>query len=94
MHVLELRDGRGRARRMVLRRYRGTESTIRRAQKEFRLLKLTESLGIHTPRALLLDDTGETVGTPAIVMSFIDGKPAMVPAEAPGWPGQVAEAIW
>lgn len=94
MHVLELLDGRGRARRVVLRRYRGTESTVSRAQKEFRLLKLTESLSIHTPRPLLLDDTGETAGAPAIVMSFIDGRPAMVPAEAPEWPGQVAEAIW
>jgi aminoglycoside phosphotransferase (APT) family kinase protein len=94
MHVLELGGSRGRARRVVLRRYRGTESTVARAQKEFRLLKLVESFGIPVPQPLLLDDTGETAGTPAIVTSFIDGKPAMVPAEAPEWSRQVAEAIW
>lgn len=95
MHVVELRDSIGQRRRVVLRRLseHGLPPSDM-AVREWRVLKLMRELGIKAPEPLFLDADGSVSGSPAIIISFIDGKPVLRPSQAPGWANQVAAAIW
>jgi aminoglycoside phosphotransferase (APT) family kinase protein len=53
------------------------------AADEFKLLQLLQSVGLSTPKAYYLDQSGEIFPTPYLVMEYIAGKPAFALADAP-----------
>ena len=95
MHILELTNQASLSQRVVLRRYTGDgDSPSADALLEWRVLKLLQELGIAAPIPLFLDADGSVVGTPSIVISFVDGKPVLCPSDVPDWAGQVAKSLW
>lgn len=72
--VIEGQDARAARLRIVVRRLRGGWSDPgARARLEFRALEIAGRSGIPVARPLLLDDTGDLLGAPGFVASFIDG---------------------
>lgn len=95
MHVLELSAAGQTVRRVVLRRFGGEgDVPARRAVREWRVLTLLLELGIAVPEPVLLDQDGTLAGSSAIVISFINGRPALVPSDIPDWTVQVADALY
>ncbi|MCL5999767.1 MAG: phosphotransferase family protein, partial [Chloroflexi bacterium] len=50
------------------------------AQDEFRLLQMTQSLGLATPTPYYLDPSSRIFATPYLVVEYIEGKPEFTPA--------------
>ena len=51
-----------------------------KAVREFEILKLVRNYSIPAPEPLLLDDSGEILGIPGIVTSFIEGQSELRPS--------------
>jgi aminoglycoside phosphotransferase (APT) family kinase protein len=65
----------GRPVRIVARRYRGGWSDPGgRARREFQALQIAERVGIPVAKPIVLDDVGELLGWPGIVVSYVDGR--------------------
>jgi aminoglycoside phosphotransferase (APT) family kinase protein len=75
-HIIEawLKDGN--AYKVVVRRYKvfGNYDRGEKAGREFKTLELLNRYQAPTPRPLLLDESGDTLGSPGIVVSFVPGR--------------------
>lgn len=82
-------------RRLVLRRYR--PRTLRRepgiVDRAWQTLVALEALGIAAPQPILLDAKGTAFGTPALVMTLIDGSSLLSPGNLDVWLGELAAAL-
>jgi aminoglycoside phosphotransferase (APT) family kinase protein len=82
MTALEIERPDGRTSRMIVRR--PGDGTLKRnphaAQDEFKLLQMTQSLGLATPTPYYLDQSGKIFSTPYLVIEYIEGKPEFAPA--------------
>jgi aminoglycoside phosphotransferase (APT) family kinase protein len=58
------------------------ERNPRIAADEFRLLQLLHAAGVAAPRPHYLDQSGEIFATPYVVIEYIEGEPALAPADA------------
>lgn len=76
--------------RLVLKRSLPGATT---AAREFENLQLVEHSAVPTPQPLALDERGEWFGTPAIVMTAIDGRFDLFPDDLDRWLGQLARAL-
>jgi aminoglycoside phosphotransferase (APT) family kinase protein len=63
--------------RLVLRRFNPEHrfSAPDDARYEFRLLRFLQRVGVPAPRPLLLDSEAEYFGVPAMVLSYLPGRP-------------------
>ena len=82
MTALEIERPDGQASRMIVRQ--PGAATLKQnphaAQDEFRLLQMTQSLGLATPAPYYLDSSGRIFATPYLVVEYIEGKPEFAPA--------------
>ena len=87
---LELPDGR--AERVVVRRHGEIDKWHNPdiARDEFRLLSTVHSAGLRVPTPLYVDEQGEILGDPCLVVSFVDGTTEIVPEHIPGAIHQMA----
>ena len=91
MHVLELSGPGDMPRSVVLRRFGGQwDSASAKATREWKTLRLLDRLGVPVPSPMALDADGEIAGSPAIVISFEDGRPVLRTNEVERWVEQVA----
>lgn len=83
-HAIDVVDGRGAVHRLVLRRWAGTgwEDTDRDfdAGREAAILRLLADSELPAPRLIAADPQGEIGGVPALLMTFLPGRP---PPERP-----------
>lgn len=81
--------------RYVVRRHGEAElrNDPRIAANEFRLLQLLHATGIPVPEPYAIDESGETLPTPYIVMAYIDGLPVFAPSDPAGFTAQLAEQL-
>lgn len=73
---------------LVVRRYAvfGDYDRGEKARREFKAIQLANANGVPTPEPLLLDETGEVLGSPGIVTSFVPGELLLEPpAQALAW---------
>lgn len=84
-HLVELAGGE--ARKIVLRRYNPAnyEEGHNKQACEYHALGMLQAAGIPAPKPLLLDDSGELLGTPGIVTEYVPGAPIELPTQAPLW---------
>jgi len=61
--------------------------------QEFEILRLVESAGIPAPRPILLDATGEFCGVPAMVMSYLPGRPPFPTKNIARWTDGLARVL-
>lgn len=82
----------GQTRKMIVRQ--PGEGTLRRnpqaAEEEFRLLEITQALGLATQKPYYLDQAGEIFATPAFVIEYIEGKPEFAPSNLADFSRQLA----
>lgn len=83
MTALEIQGPDGKTARMVLRRP-GDEDLKQNpdaAEREFRLLGLLQAAGLAAPRPLHLDQSGEILPGPYLVIDYIGGELYLAPAD-------------
>ena len=80
---------------LVVRRYSvfGEYDCGEKARREFKAFQLLDQHNIPVPKPLLLDTTGELLGTPGIVTSFVSGRQIIMPANTDNWVGELARTL-
>jgi aminoglycoside phosphotransferase (APT) family kinase protein len=93
--VLEIERADGRARKLVVRQHGATDLAADPdvAANEFRLLRLLRAMGLPVPSAHLLDDSGEILATPYIVIDCVEGERETAPADLPGFIHELATIL-
>jgi aminoglycoside phosphotransferase (APT) family kinase protein len=96
MDVLDIERADGSRWRVTLRRFVRTEhrfSTPEHVTHEFEILRLVENAGIPAPRPVLLDAEGKYFGVPAIVMSYLPGRPLFPTTNIGSWTEGLARVL-
>ena len=89
-----LRDPSGDEETLAVRRYRGGWSEpAPRARREFEVFRLLHGGPVPVPQPLLLDETGELLGAPGIVTSFVEGRQVIAPPDDPQWAAKLARTL-
>jgi aminoglycoside phosphotransferase (APT) family kinase protein len=93
MHVLDIEQADGSRSRVTLRltipEY--NETPAENATREFRVLQVLEDAGVPAPRPIFLDAEGEFFGAPAIVLSYLPGRPIFPTTNLGPWLEGLAE---
>jgi aminoglycoside phosphotransferase (APT) family kinase protein len=84
--VLETEQADGRTKKMVIRQHGDgdLQQNPQVAAGEFKLLQRLQSLGLPVPAPYYLDQSGELLSTPYIVIEYMEGKPEFAPADLTG----------
>src|SRR2546427_5405739 len=61
---------------------------------EFEILRLVERAAVPAPRPILLDSEGHYFGVPAIVMSYLPGRPLFPTTNLGNWTRGLADVLW
>lgn len=77
---------------VVVRRYAvfGEYDRGKKAEREFKTLALLHKHGIPVPQPLLLDKSGDLLGSPGIVTSFVPGQQLIQPSDESAWVTELA----
>jgi len=80
---------------VVLRRYAvfGSYDRGKKAEREFKTLALLQKHDIPSPKPLLLDKSGELLGSPGIVTSFVPGRQLIRPTDEAAWVAELAQTL-
>jgi len=80
---------------VVVRRYAvfGDYDRGEKAAREFKTLALLQQHHIPAPAPLLLDKSGELLGSPGIVTSFMPGQQTIRPANQAAWAIELAQTL-
>jgi len=92
VHGLVVDDGDARH-RVVMRRWLGqpqAEVFVRREASALSGLTVTP---IPAPRLVAVDASGETAGSPALLMEWLPGRVDLAPRDPAGWLGQLARVL-
>lgn len=81
--------------RYVIRRYKvfGDYDRGQKAVREFRTLEYMARAGVPVPPPLMLDDTGELLGSPGIVTAFVRGRQIDRPDAPESWARELGEVL-
>ena len=95
MHVLDIERANGTRRKVSLRRFERDHrySTPDHVAHEYRILQLVEEAGIPAPRPVLLDAPGRLFGVPAMVLTYLQGRPLYMPKNVASWADQLAAQL-
>ncbi len=77
---------------LVLRRYAifGSYDRGEKAHREFKTLQLLKQHNLPASTPLLLDTSGDILGTPGIVTTYVPGRQVIMPTEPTHWLHQLA----
>ncbi len=85
----------GTERKIVIRRYAifGNYDLGEKAIREFKALQLLQRHQIPAPTPLLLDATGELIGSPGMVSAFVAGQQLILPVDVDAWINALAATL-
>lgn len=89
MTALEIARGDGTVERIILRQP-GLHVQAQKAQAEFRILQWVQTIGVKAQRPLLLDESGDILPRPYLLIGYIEGAPDYAPADPIRYAEQVA----
>lgn len=95
-HLVEVRLPNGNPFKLVVRRYKifGDYDRGEKAFREFRVFELLRQPQIPAPEPLLLDESGDILGSPGIVTGFVEGNLIMdVPTDYMVWVWKLARTL-
>ena len=92
VHILDARSPSGRALRLVVKRMMESPDP-RRAIAEFHALRIARKHDLPAPEPLLLDASGETLGKPGVVTTFVEGEQIANPKDVVGWSNRLADLM-
>lgn len=77
----------GQTKKMIVRRHGDVDlqQNPNVARDEFRLLEITQSVGLATPTPYYLDQSGEIFPTPYLVVEYIEGETEFAPTDLNGF---------
>lgn len=80
---------------VVVRRYAlfGNYDRGEKAEREFKTLALLQQHHIPVPTPLLLDKSGDLLGSPGIVTSFVTGQQVILPPDQASWIAELAQTL-
>jgi aminoglycoside phosphotransferase (APT) family kinase protein len=85
-HLVEVETSDGTPKRVVLRRYAGTdEKRAKKALREFKTLELLRQHNVPAPHPLYLDEAGALLGSPGIVTRFVPGEVVLAQPASSEW---------
>jgi aminoglycoside phosphotransferase (APT) family kinase protein len=95
MTALEIAGADGEISRWIVRRPQGVipRRNSRSIADEFRLLQILHSLGLAVPAPLALDQSGQVLAAPFMLMAYIEGRPDFDPAQPEDFAVQMAEEL-
>ncbi|HEY3115112.1 MAG TPA: aminoglycoside phosphotransferase family protein [Chloroflexota bacterium] len=96
MHVLEVEDASGSRSKVVLRRRLadgGHPDTADDARFEFSILEVLQAEKVPAPSPILLDAEGRYFGAPALVLSYLPGRPLYATKNVGAWVEGLASAL-
>lgn len=95
MTALEIERPDRQTSRMIVRRpgAASLKRNPRAAEDEYKLLQLTQSLGLATQRPYYLDQAGAVFSTPCLVIEYIEGQPEFAPPDLTDFIPQVATQL-
>jgi aminoglycoside phosphotransferase (APT) family kinase protein len=93
--LIEAGTSRGTPIRLVIRRYRpfAQYDLAQKARREFGAIELLTRHGVPVPSPLLLDDSGEVLGGPGIVTSWVEGRHLFEPTDSAHWSTELATTL-
>lgn len=95
MTALEIECPSGKTKRMIVRR--PNHGALKRnpgaAVDEFRILQMTQALGLATPIPYHLDESDGIFATPYLIIEYIDGKPEFAPTNLADYLLQLAAPL-
>ncbi len=93
--ALEIATPGGGVRRMVVRRHEPAKLRKRPhlAREEFELLKALHSGGMPVPQPLHVDETGEILSTPYLVLAYVEGEQQFSPPDVPAMADRLAAIL-
>ena len=92
VHILDARSSNGQPLRLVVKRMMESLDP-RRAIAEFHALRIARKHDIPAPEPLLLDASGETLGKPGLVTTFVEGEQIANPQDVVGWSHRLADLL-
>ena len=92
VHVLDTVSSSGQRRNFVVKRMT-YEPDPERAAADFCGLRIARRHGIPAPEPVLLDSTGEVLGTPGIVTTFVPGRQIANPEDPVKWARDLADLL-
>jgi aminoglycoside phosphotransferase (APT) family kinase protein len=94
-HLVDGRAPDGSLFQVVTRRYAvyGDYDRSEKARREFQTLQLLRHHSLPVPEPLYLDDTGQVLGSPAIVMRYVPGRLIMARPYPARWAELLAETL-
>ncbi len=98
MDVLEIERSDGTPWKVTLRRFAGGHEGHKQPSpqvvtREFELMRLLEAAEIAAPRPIFLDANGEYLGVPAMVLSYLPGRPLFATKNLDAWTHGLAAAL-
>lgn len=82
-YLLEAQTANGEPLRLIIKRYEECGSDLgEKARREFTALTWLQRSGVPAPQPLYVDETGEFLGAPALVSTFVDGAQIWQPTDA------------
>lgn len=96
VHLLRVRDVRGTMRAVVLRRFVRAdwfEEEPDVAEREARVLRAIEGIGVPSPRLLAVDPTGAECDVAAVLMTRVPGRTNLAPADLQAYLRALAEPL-
>ena len=96
MHVLDIEKANSSRCKVVLRRYRpGAHrfGTPQHAALEFEILQIMQGARVPAPRPILLDADGRYFGVPAMILSYLPGRPLFTPRDLATWTDGLARSL-
>ena len=95
-HLVEACRADGKPFKIVVRRYKifGDYDRGEKARREFKTFELLNRHWVPAPEALLLDESGDVLGSPGIVTRFVEGNLMMeVPSDVMDWAQKLAVTL-
>jgi aminoglycoside phosphotransferase (APT) family kinase protein len=95
MHVVTVEEANGRHHRCVLRRWvdRLVDEGPELVPREARILESLERTDIPAPRLLGQDPHGDECGSPALLMSYVEGHVELTPQNRDEWVRKIASML-
>ncbi len=95
MDVVELGTVPGGTRKVIVRQYYEEQELpgVLKQRVEPATLRTLAANNVPAPELVIGEETGEILGRPAIVISYLEGGPGLAPADPQDWANQLARAI-
>ena len=94
VHILEAVSPRGSRLRLVVKHFVDEpEFASKCAQASFHAHEIAKARGVPVPQPILKDETGELLGTPGLITSFVEGRQIASPKGTSAWAQELADLL-